>query len=379
VFAGSIDRVEGQPLDGDEVQVCTHSGEFIARGLFNAQSQIRVRLYSWQPEQKLDESFWRGRLIDALRLRRDVLKLKLDDPRCASRLVFSEGDGLSGLIVDRYGQWLTVQFTSLALARRRDMFVSQLVELYQPCGIYLRTERGIGEAEGLQVADGPIWGEVPDGPVTIVDQGLEFEVDLRAGQKTGFYLDQRENRRMVATYALGRRVLDLFCYTGAFSLFSARAGATSVVGVDASAAAINLAERNAQRNKIGNVRFEIGQVFPLMERLARDQLIDNRFGMVVLDPPKFARQSQSIDQALRGYLSLNLLAVRLLETDGILVTCSCSGHISREQFVAMLGTVAEQSGRPIQILTQLGQAPDHPVAASCPESHYLKCIIARVI
>src|SRR5262249_45056961 len=151
--------------------------------------------------------------------------LGLNDPRGASRLVFSEGDGLSGLIVDRYARWLSLQFTSLALASRRDMFVAQLVELCQPSGIYLRTERGIGELEGLRIADGPLWGEVPDGPVTIADQGLEFEVDLRAGQKTGFYLDQRENRQVAATFARGRRVLDLFCYTGAFSLFAARAGA----------------------------------------------------------------------------------------------------------------------------------------------------------
>jgi 23S rRNA (cytosine1962-C5)-methyltransferase len=377
VFAGSIERVDGSPADGDEVSVCTHSGEFIARGLFNSQSQIQVRLYSWEPDRRLDEDFWRGRLNDALRMRREVLNL--DDPHGACRLVFSEADGLSGLIVDRYGPWLTVQFTSLALARRREILVSQLVDLCQPSGIYLRTERGIGQVEGLRLADAHLWGDVPPAAVFIREHDLKFEVDLCAGQKTGFYLDQRDNRRAAASYARGRRVLDMFCYTGGFALSAARAGAISVLGVDASQPAVTLAQRNAQRNDIGNVRFEVGQAFEAMEQLAQPGAPGDPFGMVILDPPKFARQSHAVDHALRGYLRLNLLAVRLLQSGGILVTCSCSGHISREDFTGMLGTVAEQSGRSIQILAQLGQAPDHPISASCLETNYLKCVIARAV
>jgi len=292
--------------------------------------------------------------------------------------VFSESDGLSGLVVDRYGPWLVVQLTSLALARRLETLVEQLVEFCQPRGIYLRTERGIGETEGLELTDGSLWGEVPDGPVPIEDNGLKFDVDIRTGQKTGFYLDQRDNRRAAAVYAVGRRVLDVFCYSGGFALAAARTGASEVLGIDVSQSAIALAQRNAALNRIANVRFETASAFDRMEELAASESKSSRFDMVILDPPKFARRSRAVEGALRGYLRANLLAIRLLEPNGVLVTCSCSGHVSREDFAAMLGAVAEQSGRPIQILAQLGQAADHPVSASCPETSYLKCFIARV-
>jgi 23S rRNA (cytosine1962-C5)-methyltransferase len=374
VFAGSIARIEGDPPDGAEVAVATHSGEFIARGLYNSKSQIRARLYSWDPGCPLEVTFWRERLSRAVDLRRSVPHL--DDPAGACRFVFSEGDGLSGLVVDRYGPWLAVQLTSLALAQRLPLFVELLVELLHPRGIYLRTERGIGQAEGLELTDGPVWGDVPPETVPIVEHGLEFAVDLGEGQKTGFYLDQRENRRIAAGFAAGRRVLDVFCYTGGFALTAARAGATEVVGIDVSRPAIELAQRNAERNGLANVRFQTGDAFQSLERLADTA---EMFGMVILDPPKFARHTRAIADALRGYLRANLLAVKVLEPGGILVTCSCSGHVSREQFAAVLGAVAEQLNRPIQILAQLGQAPDHPVSASCLETSYLKCLIARVV
>lgn len=376
LFAGSIERIEGEPADGDHVAVHSHSGEFIAHGLYNSRSQIRVRLYSWNTEEQLSTVFWRERLNRAMELRRHVLRL--DDPRGAYRLAFSESDGLSGLVVDRYGPWLVVQLTSLALARRIDTLVGHLVEMCQPRGIYLRTERGIGAAEGLELADGPLWGELPGGPVTIEENGLAFEVDICTGQKTGFYLDQRDNRRLAASYAAGRRILDVFCYTGGFALAAARAGASEVLGIDVSQSAIALAQRNAALNHIANIRFEAASAFDRMQELAGSASASNRFGMVILDPPKFARQSRAVEDALRGYLRANLLAVQLLEPSGILVTCSCSGHVTREEFAAMLGAVAEQSGRPIQILAQLGQAPDHPISASCPETAYLKCFIAHV-
>jgi 23S rRNA (cytosine1962-C5)-methyltransferase len=375
VFAGAIDRLEGQPADGDEVGVCTYDGEFIARGLYNTQSQIRVRLYAWD-DRPLDESFWRERLDAAVELRSHVLQL--DQPSSACRLVFSEADGLSGIVVDRYGDWLALQITSLAMARRRDTLVRLLVERCRPRGIVLRTERGIAEAEGLEIADGSIWGDSPDGTITVVENGLEFEVDIRTGQKTGFYLDQRDNRVRAASFARGRRVLDVFCYTGGFALAAARAGAAEVIGVDVSRTAVELAQRNAMRNGFGSIRFETADAFEFMQGLTEKGELASRFGMIILDPPKFARHTRAIDQALRGYLRANLLAIKLLEPNGILVTCSCSGHVSRDDFAAVLAAAAAQSRRPIQMLAQLGQAPDHPVAVSCPETDYLKCIVARV-
>jgi 23S rRNA (cytosine1962-C5)-methyltransferase len=374
LFAGSIERVQGSPADGD--QVCVHSqrGEFIGWGLYNSQSQIRVRLYSWADDRPLDDALWRDRLAAAIRLRREILNLSGPEGGC--RLVFSEADGLSGLVVDRYGPWLVLQFTSLALAHRLDTFVSLLIDLCSPRGIYLRTERAIGTSEGLALSDTPVWGETPPDPVILREADLDFEVDLCRGQKTGWYLDQRENRQAAARLASGRRVLDVFCYTGGFALAARRAGAREVLGVDVSESAIACARRNALRNQLEQVTFEVGDAFRTMERLGAQE---NRFDMVIVDPPKFARQSRAVEAALRGYLRANLLAARLLNRDGILVTCSCSGLVSREQFAGMLGSVAERSGRPLQIIAELGQPADHPVSPTCPESAYLKCVIARVV
>src|SRR5438105_7768073 len=210
VFAGAIAAVEGEPADGDVVDLFSHEGQFIARGLFNSRSKIRVRLYSWSPEQALDAEFFRAGIQSAVQLRQAVLGWS--KPGAACRLVFSEGDGLSGLTVDRYDRWLVVQFTSLGMARRQDMWTDLLTERLRPDGIYLRTERGIGRLEGLELQDGPLSGQAPAGPIQIEENGLHFLVNIAEGQKTGFYLDQRDNRQAVARLAVGRRVLDAVCY-----------------------------------------------------------------------------------------------------------------------------------------------------------------------
>jgi 23S rRNA (cytosine1962-C5)-methyltransferase len=372
VFAGAVAAVEGEPADGDVVDLVSHTGNFIARGLYNGRSKIRVRLYSWDPAAELDRAFFRDRLAAALRLR---AALGLDGPGHACRLVFSEGDGLSGLTVDRYDRWLAVQFTSLGLAQRKEMLAEVLAELARPEGIYLRTERGVGQLEGLELQDGPLWGRPPDGPVEIKEHGLRFRVHLAEGQKTGFYLDQRDNRRAVAPLAAGRRVLDAFCYTGGFGLHAARAGATAVLGVDQSEPALALARENAALNNLTNLTFERGDVFARLDALAT---AGERFGLVVLDPPKFARDRKAVDEALRGYRRLQTLAVRLLEPEGFLATCCCSGLITADMLEELLAQIAAEEKRDIQILQRRGPAPDHPVSASCLESHYLKCIIARV-
>jgi 23S rRNA (cytosine1962-C5)-methyltransferase len=373
VYPGAIASVEGEPPDGSEVDLVAHTGQFVACGLYNSRSKLRVRLYSWTPDTPLDADFFRYRLAAALRLRGPILGL--DGPGRACRLVFSEADGLSGLTVDRYDQWLVVQVTCLALAQRRELIADLLTELVQPRGIYLRTERGIGSQEGLELSDGLLRGEVPAEPVAIDDNGLSFLVNLREGQKTGFYLDQRDNRLAVARLAAGRRVLDAFCYTGGFGLHAARAGARAVLGVDASESALVLARANAERNGQSNMSFVQGDIFARLHALAA---AGERFGLVVLDPPKFARARQAVDEALRGYGRLIAQALRVLETDGILVTCCCSGLIDEARLEELLAELAVEAQRPIQILQRRGQAPDHPVAVTCPESSYLKCLICRV-
>jgi 23S rRNA (cytosine1962-C5)-methyltransferase len=373
VYPGAIARVEGEPVDGQEVELLSHAGNFVARGLFNSQSKIRVRLYSWTPEQALDEAFFRKRIDAAARLRESTLGLC--GPGQACRLIFSEGDGLSGLTVDRYDQWLVVQFTSLGLGQSREMLTQILRERLQPRGIILRTERGIGKLEGLELADGPLWGDVPAEPITVEESGLRFLVHLTEGQKTGFYLDQRDNRLAVAKYVKGRRVLDAFCYTGGFALHAIRGGASAVLGVDTSEPALALAKANAESNGLGNISFVRQDVFDQF-----DALVDagEKFGMVVLDPPKFARARNAVEEAMRGYRRLQSQALKLLEPDGILVVCCCSGLIDMIMLEDLLAQLAVEERREIQILERRGQAADHPVAVTCLESNYLKCLICRV-
>jgi len=371
VLDSAIDRVEGNPADGDVIDLLSDKGRFIARGIFNSRSRIRVRLYTWNAAEPLDDAFWRRRIEAAVQLRR---QLGHDDPQGAARVIFSEGDGLSGLVVDRYADYLAVQVTAQAMAVRLPAIVAMLVELLHPKGIMIRTERGVSRSEGIELRDGPYWGQTPDGPLLIVEHGLTYEVDLAEGQKTGFYLDQRENRAAAARYFRDRRVLDVFCYSGGFSMAAARlGGAREVLGIDTSQRAVALAEANTRRNGLENVRFQSGDAFQTLEALAAS---GERFGGVVLDPPKFARSRGSVEEALRAYHWLNRLGVGLLEPGGFLVTCSCSGHVTREDFLYMLVGVAQQTGREIQVLEQRGASPDHPVSVACLESEYLKCFIS---
>lgn len=374
VLESAIERVEGAAADGDPVDLISDRGQWVARGLYNSRSRIRVRLYSWAEGEPLAADLWRRRLDVAIDLRE---RLGYQDPRGATRLVASEADGLGGLTVDRYGPYLAVQVTALGMARRLPELLPLLVERVQPRGIVLRTDREMSKLEGLKLDDGHGWGEAPDGPVFIEEHGLRYGVDLAAGQKTGFYLDQRENRRAAAAYMAGRHVLDVCCFSGGFSVAALKLGqAKQTLGIDSSAKAVALAEANAQLNEVAGAHFEVGDCFERLHALAEE---GRKFDAVVLDPPKFARARQAVPEALKAYHHLNRLAVALLEPQGVLVTCSCSGHVSREDFVFTLADVARRTGRDLQLLELRGAAPDHPVAVTCLETEYLKCAICRVV
>lgn len=375
VFAGAIESVTGQPVAGQQVAVRSSEGEFVAFGLFNPDSNIRVRLYSWDEAQRLDDGFWRQRIDEALRLREGLFRETPTERAC--RLIFSEGDGLSGLTVDRYGDWLLVQWTSRALAERQPAILEHLRERLAPKGVWLRTEKGIGEVEGLEAADGLLWGEEPSRPLFIEENGLQLGVDVVEGHKTGYYFDQRENRRAVAGYAAGRRVLDAFCYTGGFGLAAAKNGASHVTAVDSSGPALETARANAELNGLSErFRFVDSAAVPFLEQAAAS---GDKFDLIVLDPPKMARTRSGIDRALKGYLRLNRLALEILAADGILATCSCSGLVEREVFLDVVARAALEAGRTVQLLETRGQAVDHPVSAFCRESAYLKCVIARAV
>jgi 23S rRNA (cytosine1962-C5)-methyltransferase len=375
VFAGAIERIDGEPQPGDEVVVRSQQGEFIGRGLYNPASQIRVRLYGWDEARPLDTAFWTERIDQALALREQLFGQT--DARRACRLIFSEGDQLSGLTVDRYGDWLLVQWTSKALAARQELILDHLQARLQPRGIWLRTEKGIGEAEELEVADGLIRGDAPERPLFITENSLRFGVDVVEGHKTGFYFDQRDNRAAFARYVAGRRVLDAFCYTGGFGLAAAKlGGAAHVTCVDSSAAAVETARANAELNELtARMDFVRSDVSPYLTQAAAN---GERFGAIVLDPPKMARTRGGLDRAAKGYLRLNRQALDVLEPGGILATCSCSGLVDRESFLDILARAALDAGRSLQMLEVRGQATDHPVSVHCRESSYLKCVIARV-
>ena len=374
VLDTAVLRVDGTPADGDVVDLATHDGTFVARGLWNASSKLRVRLYAFDAATRLDDGLWKSRIASAVGLRQS---LGLDDRAGAARLVNSEGDDLSGLIVDRYGEWLSVQVTALAMSNRLDAICDALESLVAPKGILLRgAERGLAKLEGLHLPDRLVRGTAPSGPIFVTEHGLKFGIDLTEGQKTGFYLDQRDNRQAAARFARGRRSNRTCRAPGGFAVACATSGgARSVLAVDSSAKATALAKANADLNGAANVTVETADAF---EKLAAVKTAGDRFGMVILDPPKFARSRASLDDAMRAYHRINRLAVDLLEPGGILVTNSCSGAVSREDFLVMLAGVAQRSGRTIQLLECRGAAPDHPVSAGCLEGEYLKCVIARV-
>ena len=374
VFAGAIAGVEGNPAPGADVIVRASDGKFIGHGLFNPHSNIRVRLYSWDEAMTLDSELWSSRIAEAVAMR-DSLAPHAGDR--ARRLIFSESDGLSGLTVDQYGDWLLVQLTSLALANRREALFDLLEHHVSPRGIVLRTEKGIREQEGLELRDGLVRGEKPPGTIEIVENGLTFRVDVSTGQKTGCYLDQKENRAAVAGHVRGKRVLDLFCYSGGFGITAAKLGeAESVLCVDSSEPALKLAAANAEANGVSDrVSCERSDAFKFLQN-ARSR--GAQFDVVILDPPKMARRQAGLSKALRGYHSLNEQALSVLRPGGLLVTCSCSGHVSAEAFEQMLAGVATASGRIIRILESRGQAADHSVSPNCPENRYLKSLICRV-
>ncbi|MFO0911831.1 MAG: class I SAM-dependent rRNA methyltransferase [Pirellulales bacterium] len=356
---------------GEVIDLVTPDGRWMARGVWNGHSRIRVRLYSWDPQQALDAGYWHAQLAQAVGLRR---QLGLIGPRQATRLVFSEGDGLSGLIVDQYAGYLVVQYTALAMQQRAELIVPWLIEHLQPTAIQVRIDQRTAKAEGMEAGQNWVYGTPPEGPVEFDEHGVRLQVDLNESQKTGYYVDQRDNRREAARYVAGKRVLDVCTYVGGFALAAGRAGAAEVLGIDSSQRAVDAARQHAELNELPQVRFETGEMF---ERLEGFRVERRRFDVIVLDPPRFAGSRQALRQALQAYHRLNRLAVELLEPGGILVTCSCSGLVTREDFRQMLVGVARKCHRDLQLLDQRGAGPDHPVRLSCPETEYLKCFILR--
>jgi 23S rRNA (cytosine1962-C5)-methyltransferase len=387
VFSGAIERVEGDVDDGGIVEVRDAGHNWLARGYLNRRSQIAVRLLTLRQDEPIELGFWRQRLERALAARGALV----DDPHVtAYRLVHAESDYLPGLIVDRYGDWLVVQSLTLGIERWKDALVGLLVELVGDArGVCERSDVDVRDKEGLGQRTGLLWGDSPPEMVQVLEsaagEGWEqgggkvrcFLVDVWQGHKTGFYLDQRENRARLPVFCDGAEVLDVFAYSGSFGVCAAWGGASRVTLVESSASALGLARRNLALNGFEgrSVEYVEGDAFSVL-RGYRAQ--DRRFDVVVLDPPKFARSGREVRRASRAYKDVNLLAFQLLRPGGVLFTFSCSGAVSADLFQKIVFGAAVDAGRDVQIVGYLAQGADHPVALTFPEGTYLKGLICRV-
>ena len=382
IFSGAIARMEGQAISGDTVEVRSAQGELLGFAAYNAQSQISARMWSWQADEKIDAHFFQRRISSALAARNLLhpspvgVEAGEKEKNSGARLIHAESDGLPGLIVDQYGDVLVMQIGSAGAERWRDTIADILQELCKPTCIYERSDSDSRTLEGLVSRNGVLRGTLPES-VAVVENGLRFTVDVAAGQKTGFYLDQRDNRKLTEALAHDKDVLNCFCYSGGFSLYALRGGAKSVLSIDSSEEALQLARRNVELNGLDSSRAEwqCADVFTALRKL-RDQ--NKKFDFIILDPPKFAPTAAFAEKAARGYKDINLLGFKLLRPGGLLATYSCSGGINDDLFQKIIAGAALDAGVNAQIVQKLHAASDHPVLLSFPESAYLKGLVLRV-
>ena len=367
IFRSDIARAKGDPAPGDTVRVTASNGRFLAMAVYNPASQIALRVLSRRSAQ-IDEAFIRARVKAAVDYRRKFADLH------SCRLIFAESDGLPAVIVDSFGPVLSLQCLCLGMEKYKDAICDALMEEMHPLGIYERGDVPVRALEGLPQSCGVLRGEVPD-EVEIQENGVRFLVDVKNGQKTGFFLDQKENRAAIAPFVRGQRVLDCFTHTGSFALHAGHYGAIEVTGVDISDYACECARENAALNGLNNVQFVAANVFDLLkEKTAEGDCYD----VIILDPPAFTKTRSAVDAAVRGYKEINLRAMKLLRDGGYLITCSCSQHILPQMFQGIVQSAAADTHTHLQQVEFRTQGRDHPILPALPETQYLKCGIYRV-
>ena len=371
VFQGSVDKGKADP--GETVRVEGHDGQFLAWASFSPSSMIRVRAWSFDEAERIDAAFFARRIAAALALR---ARLGIDSD--AQRLVHGEADGLPGVILDRFGAVAVLQMTFAGAERWREAIVDAIRRaLPELEALYERSDSGARRLEGLEPRTGLVFGTLPE-TVVIEEYGVRLLVDVVQGHKTGFYLDQRENRRLAGQLAEGARVLNAFCYSGGFSLHALAGGAREVCSIDSSGPALELARRNLALDAelpADRARWFEADVFTLLREWERD---GERFDLVILDPPKFAPSAAHVPQARRAYRDVNLHGMRLVAPGGLMMTFSCSGGIGTEEFREIVAECAAKNGRDAQVLARLQAGPDHPVGLAVPESEYLKGLLVRL-
>ncbi len=374
IFSGAIANIDGVVQNGETVAIRSIDGAKYGVGAFSSHSQIAVRVWSFNSAEDLSHSFLQERLIRAIQQRTEH---QIRTGSNCGRMVYAESDGLPGLIVDRYGNFLVCQFLSAGAEYWKTNLVSILKELLPCIGIYERSDAKSRVKEGLPIRNGVLWGQTPPDHIEVTLYGDSYFVDIKGGHKTGFYLDQQENRMRVRKYMDGAQVLDCFTYTGGFTISALKAGATHVKSIDSSAASLNLTQKNLVLNQLDLSRAEVvkDDVFSLLRNYRNSGY---QFDTIVLDPPKFAFSRQDVERACRGYKDINMLACKLITTGGNLITFSCSQHIHIDLFQKAVAFAALDAKRDVQIIEWLHQSPDHPTALNFPEGNYLKGLICKV-
>lgn len=371
VFSNEIDRIEGDRETGATADLFDAAGHFMGVGHYNPRSLIAFRLLSRSRADIDSVEFYEERIRAALAHRRG----RYPDLQ-TFRVVYGESDFLPGLVVDKYGDCLSLQILSAGMERRRDLLLEALQRVFQPTGIIARNDVGVRSLEGLPETVEELAGVIPE-TVLMEENGLRFLVDLRTGQKTGGFLDQKENHLLLDGICRDRAVLDCFCYAGSWAVHAGHFGAAAVLGLDISARAVAQARHNAELNGLSDrVRFEECDAFDRLRSLRHE---GRRFDVVVMDPPAFVKNRKNIAEATKGYLTVNRRALELLAPDGCLITCSCSYHMGREPFRDMLVQAARLARREVRLVATCSQAPDHPVLLSFPESEYLKCFVLQAV
>jgi 23S rRNA (cytosine1962-C5)-methyltransferase len=354
--------------NGAIVDVVERGGSWVGRGIYNSHSRISLRILTAKPDEAVDAAFFADRIGIAMQLRRDVLKL--DEVTDAYRVVHSEADGLSGLVVDRFGDLIVIEYFSAGMFKQRAVIQQALLEHFPNARFYYFAEEHVGKQESFDCRP-----PTPPAPITITEHGLKFRVQPGGKHKTGFFVDQRENRQFLSTFTSGKRVLDICCNSGGFSVYAkAKGNAAEVIGIDLDEEVLELAKHNAKLNR-ADVRYIQSDLFPWL----RDAIPNGqRFDTVILDPAKMTRDRDDVMTALRKYADMNRLAMQVVSPGGMLLTCSCTGLISEADFVEMLRRASWQAGRQLQIFRISGAASDHPYFVHVPEGRYLKAVFARV-
>lgn len=376
IFSGAIDTVSGDPEFGESVEVYAYNGDFLGIAAYSPTSQIRARFWSFFEKTEIDELFFEERLETAIQLR-ESRGFSISNPLSAFRLIYAENDGIPGCIIDKYGEYYSVEILAAGPEKHREIIYKVLAKKTGCKGIFERCDSDVRKKEGMEKRTGVVYGIVPETPIPMEENGIRFLIDIRNGHKTGYYLDQRDARKRIGELSSGKKVLNCFCYTGGFGLFALKGNASHVYQVDVSKSALKIAKELLIENKLPTAKttHTEADVFQYL-RKCRDK--GETFDLIVLDPPKFVEAKDHLQKGARGYKDINLLAMKLLSPNGMLATFSCSGLMDMSLFQKIIADAASDAKKDMQIIERFGQPADHPISLAFPEGQYLKGLLVQL-